>query len=248
MLTTPVKGTPVVERDSIDLIKEGVYEDRRFFLIDENNGLAGCLKNQQLYKLRSYYDRSTERLRLVFPLGNSVEGDASLVEEEVQSIDFFGERFVPFRVMKEAKWHEALSGYLEKPVRLVRVLDGHMGSDSSPVTILSSESLNTIGEQAGEAKRFRMLIEVAGGDRAFYEEVWQGKVVQIGTAKIEVGELVPRCEVTTRNVESGEKDCNTLRAIVKTRGKTKGNINFGVYGTVIQPGTVKLNDIVTVVE
>jgi uncharacterized protein len=57
--------------------------------------------------------------------------------------------------------------------------------------------------------------------------------------------LVGRCAVTTCNPESGERDLDTLRVLAGYREPAEGAPAFGVYGTVVEPGRVRLGDEVT---
>jgi uncharacterized protein YcbX len=50
--------------------------------------------------------------------------------------------------------------------------------------------------------------------------------------------------MTTRNPQSGERDMDTLRMIVDYRSLQDGNICFGVYAGVVQPGSVTVGDTV----
>ena len=56
--------------------------------------------------------------------------------------------------------------------------------------------------------------------------------------------LVGRCVVTSKSPETGEKDLDTLRTIKRYRPDVEGEepIPFGVYGSVEQPGRVRLGD------
>ena len=54
---------------------------------------------------------------------------------------------------------------------------------------------------------------------------------------------MPRCALTTRSPDTGERDLDTLKLIKGYRGVRDGEaIDFGVYGRVEQPGRVRLRD------
>jgi uncharacterized protein YcbX len=56
---------------------------------------------------------------------------------------------------------------------------------------------------------------------------------------------VPRCATTTRDPSTGERDFDTLRAIEAYRGRRDDKkIDFGVYARVLEPGRVKVGDLV----
>ena len=51
-----------------------------------------------------------------------------------------------------------------------------------------------------------------------------------------------RCVVTTRNPDSGEVDFPTLKTIAAYRGVQEGQLRFGVYASVDEPGDVRVGD------
>jgi uncharacterized protein YcbX len=85
-----------------------------------------------------------------------------------------------------------------------------------------------------------MLFTVAGCAE-HEEDGWDGRLLRVGEAVLRVGGPVPRCAVTTRDPDTGERDLDVLRLITSYRGVRDGEaIDFGVYGTVEQPGRVRL--------
>jgi uncharacterized protein YcbX len=58
---------------------------------------------------------------------------------------------------------------------------------------------------------------------------------------------VARCVITTQDPSTGLKDLDTLKAIAEYRGLRDGrSIDFGVYGSVVEPGVVRVGDPVEV--
>ncbi len=57
---------------------------------------------------------------------------------------------------------------------------------------------------------------------------------------------VGRCVVTTQDPDTGERDLDTLRTLTGYRGEveTTERLPFGVWGEVVEPGTVRLGDAV----
>lgn len=65
---------------------------------------------------------------------------------------------------------------------------------------------------------------------------------------IRVSGPVPRCALTTRSPDTGERDLDTLRLIKGYRGVRNGEaIDFGVYARVVRPGRVRVGDVVELV-
>jgi uncharacterized protein YcbX len=94
-----------------------------------------------------------------------------------------------------------------------------------------------------------MLVEVEGAE-AHEEDTWIGGSVAVGTAVLSVTKPDARCAITTQNPDTGERDLDTLRTLIRYRGFRAGDperkIDFGVLGEVLQPGRVAVGDSITV--
>ena len=239
----PVKGFRLSHPEEVELGPDGVAENRRFFLIGPDGERLRSSLTPWPVLVRADYDPGTERLRVSFPDGTEIEGDAAGLGDPVRaqagSLDITG------RVV-EGAWEEPLSELAGHPVRLVRADDIGAGLNE-PVTVVSDGSLDRLARQAGEDKidsrRFRMLFELTGCE-ANEEDTWDGRSFSVGEAVVRVGGPVDRCAVTTRDPDTGERDLDTLRLIKSYRGQREsdGAILFGVYGSVVEPGRVRVGD------
>jgi uncharacterized protein YcbX len=238
-----VKGFRLSHPEEIQLGTGGVVENRRFFLIGpEGERLRSSLTPWPVV-VRADYDSRDERLRMEFADGTEVEGDAADLGEPVHSnqgaLDLRGH-------VVEGPWAEPLSELAGHPVRLVRTDRAGRGLNE-PVTLVSDGSLGRLARQAGadgiDSRRFRMLFELTGCE-AHEEDTWEGRSFSVGEAVVRVGGPVDRCAVTTRHPDTGERDLDTLRLIKSYRGQREsdGAILFGVYGSVVQPGRVRVGD------
>jgi uncharacterized protein YcbX len=123
------------------------------------------------------------------------------------------------------------------------------------VSIVSDGSLAELARQLGvervDARRFRMLMEVEGA-AAHEEDTWIGGGLAIGSAVLSVTKPDARCAITTQNPDTGERDLDTLRTVLRYRGFRAGDpekkIDFGVLGEVLRPGRIAVGDEVTVLE
>ena len=79
------------------------------------------------------------------------------------------------------------------------------------------------------------------GLAAWEETSWIGKTVTIGEVEFDIKEQITRCLATTANPETGQRDAHTLGAL-----KSLGHQEFGVYGVVTKPGTLRVGDPVVV--
>jgi uncharacterized protein len=242
----PVKGLALVRRDEVTLESFGVLENRRFYVLDERDRFVNGLTRleRSLFAVVPEWDADADALRLTFP-------DGSLVEDEVSLADpvatWFYNRAEPGRIVA-GPWAQVLSEYAGRELRLART-DGPGRAVDRPdgaVSVVSDESVDELARHAGvdsaDARRFRMLVGVAGGE-PHEEDTWIGREVSIGDAVVRVHEQVARCAITTKNPDTGERDLDTLRVIRAYRGirGTKA-LDFGVYGEVFAPGTVRVGD------
>ena len=180
-------------------------------------------------------------MTLRFPDGSTVADGIRL--GEAAPTNFWGRpvrgRFV------DGPFSDALADYAGKPLRLVRADDSGGAFDVHVVTLLSEASVQELGRQAGapalDGRRFRMLLTLEGCE-AHEEDTWEGRRFRAGTAEIRVGGPVPRCVITTKDPDTGLHDFDSLREIKRYRGTLEGKVNFGVYASVVEPGTVSVGD------
>lgn len=244
----PVKGLALTRRDEVTFEPFGVLENRRFHVLDERGRFVNGLTRLEraLFAVVPEWDPTADTLRLAFPDGAVVEGDVEL-GEPVST--WFYNRAEPGRIV-DGPWAHALSEYAGRELRLARTDEPGRAVDRTDgaVSIVSDESVDELARNAGvdsaDARRFRMLIGVVGG-APHEEDTWIGRDVGVGEVVVRVHEQVARCAITTQNPDTGERDLDTLRVIKEYRG-TRGTkaLDFGVYGEVVQPGRVRVGDVV----
>jgi uncharacterized protein YcbX len=87
-----------------------------------------------------------------------------------------------------------------------------------------------------------MLFEI-DGIGAHEEDGWIGAELRIGEAEILVNGDVGRCVITSRDPDTGEVDLPTLVTLVSYRPEgVRERLPFGVYGSVLEPGRVRVGD------
>jgi hypothetical protein len=192
--------------------------------------------------VRGEYDADAEVLRVRFPGGEVVE-DSAVGAGPLRQWDFHGGQIEPGRVV-EGEWTDRLSALAGHDVRIVRPEEpGTVRED--PVTLVSLASVARLEQEADnrvDPRRFRMLFDL-DGCAEHEEDTWDGRRLRVGDAVLRVGGPVPRCAVTTRDPDSGERDLDTLRLIKGYRGVRNGEaIDFGVYAAVEEPGRVRVGD------
>jgi uncharacterized protein YcbX len=244
---TPVKGTQIRDVESVLLDRDGVRENRRFFLIDDQDEMVNATHLGLLHTIVSEYSHADRRLSLRFP-DERVLADEVRLGPEVTT-DFYGAPF-PARLVLGA-WSDAISDYVGKPLRLVEaggcgaVDRGSIGT----VTVISRASLERLAQQAQrpsfDCRRFRMLIEV-DGIGAHEEDGWIGRTLRIGEAVVRGRGHVGRCVITNRDPETGQIDLQTLKILGTYRrgiGTTEP-VAIGIFGEIVHPGEVRVGDAV----
>jgi uncharacterized protein YcbX len=243
----PVKALRLVHPQEVELGPAGVSGDRRFWLVDRDGRLVNDKRFPQLLRVRAEWDEAGRRLALTLPGGERVEG---VVEPgDLVEATLYG-RLHPSRAVP-GPWQEALSHYLGRPLTLLWSEQGAVdrGVGGGAVTLVSRGSLELLREEAGagnpvDGRRFRMMFEIDGVG-AHEEDAWIGSRVELGEAVVALVGDVGRCEVTTRHPETGEWDLDTLRVLAAYRREGRSEpLPFGVHGAVVQPGRVRVGDLV----
>ena len=246
----PVKGLRILERDAVELGRRGVHEDRRFFLIDADGQMLNGKRLGSLQAVVADYSDAERSLSLRFP-------DETVVTGVVESGGRIEARFFSTKVAAVelvGPWSAALSAHLGQPVRLV---EGQWGAvdrgAEGTMTLISRATLERVTQAARldrpvDARRFRMLFQIDGAG-AHEEDDWLGRALRIGAATVIPRGHVGRCMVTKLDPDSGIRDLETLDAIASYRSgvATTEPLACGVYGTVLEPGTVRVGDAVELV-
>jgi len=244
----PVKGTRLLSVEALAVGRCGVRENRRFFLVDERRRMVNAKDLGALQSIVSAYDDDRRRLSLTFPDGRTLEGEVSLDGELTAS--FYG-RPLPARAVA-GEWSAAISEHVGRRLQLVEA--GECGAvdrgRAGAFTLISRGSLERLAERAGcarvDVRRFRMLIELDGVD-AHAEDGWVGRTIRAGDAVLRARGHVGRCVITNRDPDSGEVTLQTLRILSDYRRQvnTTEPIAFGIHGEVLEPGTIRVGDAVT---
>jgi uncharacterized protein YcbX len=136
-----------------------------------------------------------------------------------------------------------LAARLGEGVRLVKQNRGVF--DIAPLSLISTQSIAGMSDRVGvdpEVRRFRpnLVVEAAGSD-PFPEDGWVGAVLRIGAIAMRVDQRDERCVMVNVDPDTTARDPRILRTIAQERDAC-----LGVYGTPVEPGTVRVGDAVTI--
>jgi uncharacterized protein YcbX len=241
----PVKGTQLRPVQSVEVGRHGVWENRRFFLVDDQGEMVNATRLGLLNTIVSEYSEDRRHLSLTFPGGGVVQDTVRL--GDVVGTRFYG-REAPARLVR-GDFAAAVSEHVGTALRLVEA-DDDGGVDRGTVgavTLISRASLERLASQAErdrvDGRRFRMLIELDGVD-PHEEDGWVGREVAIGETRIRGRGHVGRCVITNRHPETGEIDLQTLKILGNYRRDvdTTEPVAFGIFGEVVRPGTIRVGD------
>jgi uncharacterized protein len=255
---TPVRALGLLHPDHLDLTEMGVLNDRRFYLVDEHGRLVDRLLAGSLVRVHARTNDDATWLRMTFPDGSVIGGDVQL-GEPVQT-DIYNRLAIGHVV--GGPWAAALEPFAHRRVLLVRCdkpggtrIRAGEALPRNQVSLVTDGSLRELAGHLGvdevDGRRFRMLIELEGAT-AHEEDSWIGRDVAIGSAVLTITKPDARCAITTQDPDTGERDLDTLRTILRYRGfradDPERKIDFGVLGEVRTPGRISLGDEISVRE
>jgi hypothetical protein len=238
-----VKGTRVHPVEQVELAEDGARDNRAFYVIDNRGRMVNGKRLGQLQAVLASFDPDAGELALTFPDGESVRGTVRYGEEVATrffSLDLWARPL-------EGPWSDALSAFAGQPLRLVKAGSAVDRGRRGAVSLISRASMRRLAEEAGEdevdVRRFRMLIEI-DGVAAHEEDRWVGRRVRVGPALLAMHGHVGRCLVTGLDPDSGEATLPTLELLGNYRRDLKSTepLPFGVYGEVLETGTVSVGD------
>jgi uncharacterized protein YcbX len=228
----------LTEVESLVLDEAGAIDDRRFFLLGDDDRVVNSNRAPRLCTVRVRYEDGA--LEMSFPDGRTVSGEPT----DQDSVTVGWEAGLTLdAIAVGGPWAEPLSEFVGERVRLARIPEGRGGYSVYGVSLIGRASIDALGLGPLDPRRFRMLIETDGG-APFEEDKWVGHDLGIGEVRVRIVETCPRCAVTTRDPSTGERDIDALRAMIDA----KGVADLGIYGEVIEPGSVRVGDAVRILE
>jgi uncharacterized protein YcbX len=120
--------------------------------------------------------------------------------------------------------------------------------DAFPLLLATQRSIDSLALAAPESqldvRRFRpnVLIDTDRPGR-FPEQGWIGRRIRIGQAILAIQSTCIRCVMTTHAFDDLPKDSRIMRTLVR---EAEGNL--GVYATVEEPGSIREDDSVLLLD
>jgi len=122
--------------------------------------------------------------------------------------------------------------------------------DDAAVSVISRTTIAAIGREAGlelDPRRFRANVLLETNDAAAFEEdEWVGGRLVFGESEprpaLSVTAHDVRCMMINLDPDTGRQDGRVLKAVVRLNAN-----NAGVYGMVVQTGTIRVGETVSLV-
>jgi uncharacterized protein YcbX len=221
----PVKSLQGERLESVEVGPDGLEGDRRFAIYDRETGFGLTARRhpELLFASARLVDGGVE---ITLPDGSIAPDDAALSQwlgRPVTLVPVDGERPRRYENVLDFE-HERTSEW-----------EAFVGAEGAFHDLASARvslvSTGTIG--SWDRRRFRpnVLLEGAG------EEDLVGSSVKLGGTRLDIGNPIKRCVMTTRPQPGLERDLDVLRTIARERGAC-----LAVRALVAQAGTVRVGD------
>jgi uncharacterized protein len=256
----PVKSMMGEELNATEITGRGLLGDRHLALVDPSDGKVASAKNPR--KWRNLFDfrgsfvefpRSGARMppvRIILPDGTEVTSEDKDLGRILSTA--LG-REVTFAASQESEggqgeeyWPD-MEGLDYRDT--VTAFDLPQGTffDSAVVHVLTTATIDRLRELYPqgrfEVRRFRpnIVVKPASDEQGFVEDGWVGHTLALGSdVRLRITGPCPRCVMTTLPQGDLPKDSGILRTAAQNN-----HVNVGVYADVLQGGTVRRGDPVT---
>ena len=150
--------------------------------------------------------------------------------------------------LRSAELQSEIAERFGSSVELMKLKHGIF--DDASVSVISLATIAGIGREAGvdlDRRRFRANIVLETRDREpFLEDGWVGGTLVFGDSEprpaVSVTARDVRCMMINLDPDTGTQDARVLKTVVRLNKN-----NAGVYGTVVQTGTIRVGEPVSLV-
>lgn len=263
----PLKSAAPVQVETMALDEWGAVNDRRWMLIDDRRMAITQREVPALALIRAHPGSVHGTLTLHAP--GLPPFDASISHREVKPVEIWKDMVDAHDAGDDAaQWCSRAIGQSCRLVYLhrdsVRPLDPKYAgalnptsrrvafSDGAPLLLLGQSAIDVLNERLLEqgkgalgVERFRPNILISGVMPAHDEDEWLE--ILVGSVRVGVGSLCPRCVLTTVDQQRGERDGPEPLRTLATYRRIDGQAMFGVNATHASVGEIRTGDVVTVV-
>jgi uncharacterized protein YcbX len=255
----PVKSMMGEALNAAQITERGLFGDRSYALCDKETGKVVSAKNPKKWpNLFSYHAAYTNPpsvgsvappVRVALPDGSFA---VSSVPEFAPTLSAALGRPVSLLTSppQDAQLEEYWPDMEELPNRDVvteEAMPPGTFFDLAVLHILTTGTLDTLRElnprSRFEPRRFRPNLFIdTGGQKGFVENDWIGKTIAIGPeVRIQVTRPCLRCVMTTLSQGDLPKDPEILKTAAR-----HNEIRVGAYASVVQTGTIRVGNTITV--
>jgi uncharacterized protein YcbX len=256
----PVKSMMGENLNAAQITQRGLFGDRSYALCDMETGKVVSAKNPRKWpNLFSYHAVYTNPpgaasavppVRVTLPDGSlavssSPDFAPTLSAKLGRSVTLL--KTPPQNAQLEEYWPD-MEELANRDVVTDEAMPQGTFFDLAILHVLTTGTLDTLRElnprSRFEPRRFRPNLIIDTGDhKGFVENDWIGKMIAIGPEVcIQVTGPCPRCVMTTLAQGELPKDPEILKTAAQ-----HNEVRVGAYASVVQPGTIRVGDKLTVV-
>ena len=258
----PVKSMMGEELNATEVTQRGLLGDRAYALVDSSDGKVATAKNPRkwpnLFDFRAAFvepprvSANVPPVRITLPdgtLASSEQSDLSQILSNVLKLQVTLNATEPGQggpANAEEYWPDMEGLDFRDTVTDFALPEGTF-FDCATVHLLSTATLNRLCELYPkgrfEVRRFRpnMVVEPVSGEKGFVENAWIGHTLAIGSdLRLSVTGPCLRCVMTTLPQGDLPRDPGILRTAAQ-----HNKVGVGVYAVVLQGGTIRRGDSVT---
>ena len=256
----PVKSMMGEELNAAHITQRGLFGDRSYALCDTETGKVVSAKNPRkwprMFSYRAAYTSppgagsAVPSVRVTLPDGDfavssSPDFASALSASLGRSVTLL--TIPPPQAQLEEYWPD-IEELMNREVVTDEAMPPGTFFDLAVLHVLTTGTLDRLRElnprSRFEPRRFRPNLIIDTGDRkGFVENDWIGKTIAIGPeVRIQVTGPCPRCVMTTLAQADLPKDPEILKTVAQ-----HNHVQVGVYASVVQAGTIRIGDTITVV-
>jgi uncharacterized protein len=255
----PVKSMMGEDLNAVHVTQRGIFGDRPYALCDTETGKVVSAKNPRkwpnMFSYRAAYvsppavGSAVPPVRVTLPDGGLAVSSGPDFARALSAT--LGRPVTlltaPLENPQLEEYWPDMEELANRDVVTDEAMPQGMFFDLAVLHVLTTGTLDRLREinshSRFEPRRFRPNLIIDTGDqKGFVENDWIGKVIAIGSeVRIQVSRLCQRCVMTTLAQGDLPKDTEVLKTVAR-----HNNASVGAYASVVQTGTIRIGDTVTV--